>query len=461
MFLSLWFITCININGFFNILLAAKENKIKRVVYASSSSVYGDEKELPKVEHKTGSVLSPYAATKAAAELLAQSYNHSFSMPIVITRGNNVYGPNQYPEKVIPKFISQLKSNNKITIQGDGSCIRAFLHSSDTSTAFLHILEKGKIGEIYNIGCDESMEYSIKEVAEILIKMIKNTDEFDKWIEYIEDRPFNDKRYYISNQKLKDLGIDVVQELKGVGENLQDHLMFRPIYKIQGLKSLNKKVNSLFGKLMIGLEYVFNRSGPMTMGASQMCMFAKSDPSLELPDLQWHVQPMSMDTLGATKNHDFHAFTPTVSNIRPTSRGHVSIVDKDSRTYAKIKMNYLSTDHDRMIAARGLKLTRKIVMESETFKKYKPEEYRPGIDINDDEELVKAGSDFAQTIFHPVGTCKMGQDDMAVVDEKLKVKGIENLRVIDASIMPNITSGNTNAPTIMIAEKGADMILTH
>ena len=254
---------------------------------------------------------------------------------------------------------------------------------------------------------------------------------------------------------------DVVQELKGVGENLQDHLMFRPIYKIQGLKSLNKKVNSLFGKLMIGLEYVFNRSGPMTMGASQMCMFAKSDPSLELPDLQWHVQPMSMDTLGATKNHDFHAFTPTVSNIRPTSRGHVSIVDKDSRTYAKIKMNYLSTDHDRMIAARGLKLTRKIVMESETFKKYKPEEYRPGIDINDDEELVKAGSDFAQTIFHPVGTCKMGQDDMAVVDEKLKVKGIENLRVIDASIMPNITSGNTNAPTIMIAEKGADMILTH
>ncbi len=262
-------------------------------------------------------------------------------------------------------------------------------------------------------------------------------------------------------QKLKDLGIDVVQELKGVGENLQDHLMFRPVYKIQGLKSLNKKVNSLFGKLMIGLEYVFNRSGPMTMGASQMCMFAKSDPSLELPDLQWHVQPMSMDTLGATKNHDFHAFTPTVANIKPTSRGHVSIVDKDSRIYAKIKMNYLSTDHDRMVAARGLKLTRKIVMESETFKKYKPEEYRPGIDINDDEELVRAGSDFTQTIFHPVGTCKMGQDDMAVVDEKLKVKGIENLRVIDASIMPNITSGNTNAPTIMIAEKGADMILTH
>ena len=260
-------------------------------------------------------------------------------------------------------------------------------------------------------------------------------------------------------EKLKNLGIHTVQNLNGVGENLHDHLMLRPIYKIQGLKSLNKKINSLFGNLMIGLEYVFNRSGPMTMGASQLCMFAKSDASLELPDLQWHVQPMSMDALGATKNHDFHAFTPTVSNIRPTSRGHVSIVDNDSRTYAKIKQNYLSTDHDRMVAARGLKLTRKIVLESETFKKYLPEEYRPGVSINDDEELVKEASNHAQTIFHPVGTCKMGQDDMAVVDEQLKVRGIKNLRVIDASIMPNITSGNTNAPTIMIAEKGADMIL--
>ena len=235
-----------------------------------------------------------------------------------------------------------------------------------------------------------------------------------------------------NTDKLKNLGIDVVHELKGVGENLQDHLMFRPIYKIHGIKSLNKKVNSLFGNLMIGLEYIFNRSGPMTMGASQLCMFAKSDPSLELPDLQWHVQPMSMDTLGATKNHDFHAFTPTVSNVRPSSRGHVSIVDKDSRTYAKIKMNYLSTDEDRRIAAKGLKLTRKIVLESETFKKYSPEEYRPGININDDEELVKEASNYAQTIFHPVGTCKMGQDEMAVVDEKLKVRGIKNLRVIDA-----------------------------
>ena len=138
--------------------------------------------------------------------MLAQSYNHSFNMPITITRGNNVYGPNQYPEKVIPKFIDQLKNGKKITIQGDGSCVRAFLHSFDTATAFENILLKGKIGEIYNIGCDENMEYSIKDLTKILIKKMKNTEDYDKWIEYIEDRPFNDKRYYISNKKLKDLG---------------------------------------------------------------------------------------------------------------------------------------------------------------------------------------------------------------------------------------------------------------
>ena len=190
-----------------------------------------------------------------------------------------------------------------------------------------------------------------------------------------------------------------------------------------------------------------------------MCGFAKSDSSRETPNLQFHVQPISTDILGATKLHNFHGITPTVANIRPTSRGEINIVSNNIKDYPKIKMNYLSTDDDRYVAAQGLKLVRKIMLETEIFKKYKPEEYRPGVHITDDEELVKAGSDFTQTIFHPVGTCKMGQDDMAVVDEKLRVKGIQNLRVIDASIMPNITSGNTNAPTIMIAEKGADMIL--
>ena len=261
------------------------------------------------------------------------------------------------------------------------------------------------------------------------------------------------------SNKLKNLNINVVNELKGVGKNLQDHLMFRPVYKVKNLKSLNGKINSLFGNLLIGLEYIFNQSGPMTMGASQVCGFAKSDNSRETPNLQFHVQPISTDILGATKLHDFDGITPTVANIRPTSRGEINIVSNNMKDYPKIKMNYLSTEDDRYVAAQGLKLVRKIMLESETFKQYEPEEYRPGVHITDDEELVKAGSDYTQTIFHPVGTCKMGQDDMAVVDEKLKVKGIQNLRVIDASIMPNITSGNTNAPTIMIAEKGADMIL--
>ena len=259
--------------------------------------------------------------------------------------------------------------------------------------------------------------------------------------------------------KLSRIGIDLIKNLKGVGKNLQDHLMFRPVYKVKNLKSLNKKINSLFGKFLIGLEYIFNQSGPMTMGASQVCGFAKSDSSRETPNLQFHVQPISTDILGATKLHDFDGITPTVANIRPTSRGEINIVSKNIKDNPKIKMNYLSTDDDRYVAAQGLKLVRKIMLDTETFKKYKPEEYRPGAHIKDDEELVKAGSDYAQTIFHPVGTCKMGQDENSVVNDRLKVHGVENLRVVDASIMPNITSGNTNAPTIMIAEKASDMIL--
>ena len=262
-----------------------------------------------------------------------------------------------------------------------------------------------------------------------------------------------------NSEILKNFGINIISDLKGVGKNLQDHLMFRPVYKVKNLESLNKKINSFFGNFLIGLEYIFNQSGPMTMGASQVCGFAKSDDSRETPNLQFHVQPISTDILGATKLHDFHGITPTVANIRPTSRGEIKIVSNNIKDNPKIKMNYLSTDDDRYVAAQGLKLVRKIMLETKTFKKYKPEEYRPGIHIKDDEELVKAGSDYSQTIFHPVGTCKMGQDENSVVCDKLKVYGVENLRVVDASIMPNITSGNTNAPTIMIAEKASDMIL--
>jgi len=200
-----------NILGTHTLLEACRRHqKIKKFIHVSTDEVYGESMnnvdELHKTEHSILCPTNPYAATKAGAELIAQSYNHSYKMPIIITRGNNVYGPNQYPEKLISLFIKLLNENKKVTIQGKGNTVRAFLHVYDTAKAFERILEHGKIGDIYNIGCDEGMEYSVMEIAKILIKMIKNTDDSDNWIEYIEDRPYNDMRYYISNQKLKDLG---------------------------------------------------------------------------------------------------------------------------------------------------------------------------------------------------------------------------------------------------------------
>ena len=194
-----------------------KYGNIKKFIHVSTDEVYGESmntiEEQKKTEHSILCPTNPYAATKAGAELIAQSYNHSYKMPIIITRGNNVFGPNQYPEKLIPRFIKLLQEDKKVTIQGDGSAIRAFLHSYDTARAFEIILEKGNVGEIYNIGCDEGMEYSVMDIAKILIKLIKKTDDYDKWIEYIEDRPFNDRRYYISNQKVKDLGWNIKYSL--------------------------------------------------------------------------------------------------------------------------------------------------------------------------------------------------------------------------------------------------------
>ena len=190
-----------------------KYGKIRKFVHVSTDEVYGESMNSVDEKHKTEhSILcptNPYAATKAGAELIAQSYNHSYKMPIIISRGNNVYGPNQFPEKLIPRFIQQLRGEKPVTIQGDGSVVRAFLHAKDTARAFEYILEKGEIGEIYNIGCDEGMEYSVMEVAKMLIHKICGTEDYNKWITYIEDRPFNDQRYYISNQKLKDLGWNV------------------------------------------------------------------------------------------------------------------------------------------------------------------------------------------------------------------------------------------------------------
>lgn len=200
-----------NVLGTHNLLECCRlYGKIEKFIHVSTDEVYGESmlgtNETQKTEQSILCPSNPYAATKAAAELIAQSYYHSFKMPIVITRGNNVYGPNQYPEKLIPRFIDLLNNDKKVTIQGDGSNVRAFLYINDAVNAFKCILEKGEIGEIYNIGCDESMEYSVLDIAKMLIKMIKHTDHYEEWIEYVEDRPFNDKRYYISNEKVKKLG---------------------------------------------------------------------------------------------------------------------------------------------------------------------------------------------------------------------------------------------------------------
>lgn len=204
-----------NIEGTHNLLEVCRTccPTLERLIHCSTDEVYGESNLRDDEQHKTEqSILcptNPYAASKAAAEMLVNSYYHSFNMPIIITRGNNVYGPNQYPEKVIPRFIKQLKNGEKVTIQGDGSCVRAFLHSYDTAEAFITILNEGQTGEVYNIGCDKNMEYSILDLAKILIKKIKNTENYGKWITFIEDRPYNDKRYFISNNKLKELGWNI------------------------------------------------------------------------------------------------------------------------------------------------------------------------------------------------------------------------------------------------------------
>ena len=222
---------------------------LETFIHCSTDEVYGESMlevdEQHKTEHSVLCPTNPYAASKAAAEMLVQSYNHSFNMPIIITRGNNVYGPNQYPEKVIPRFIKQLKNGEKVTIQGDGSCVRAFLHAYDTANAFITILEKGKIGDIYNIGCDEGMEYSILDVAKILIKKIHGTEDYSKWITYIEDRPFNDKRYYISNQKLRDLGWNIeISFYKGLDLLINDNI----VLIMAG--GLGKRMNSELPKVL-------------------------------------------------------------------------------------------------------------------------------------------------------------------------------------------------------------------
>lgn len=255
---------------------------------------------------------------------------------------------------------------------------------------------------------------------------------------------------------LERVGVPIVLDLPGVGQNLQDHLQVRLVFKTRE-RTLNDEVNSLFGKLKIGLQYALFRTGPLTLAASQVAIFTRSNPSVERPDVEFHMQPLSADKPGEGA-HPFSAFTASVCQLRPWSRGRVEIQSSDPLQYPRIFANYLSDQRDHPIAVAGIKIARRIA-QAPSLAAHILSEFVPGPRYQSDAELLEAARLNSQSIYHPVGTCKMGSDPMAVVDDRLRVHGVESLRVVDASIMPEIVSGNTNAPTIMIAEKGAEMIL--
>ncbi|HEX4856612.1 MAG TPA: GMC family oxidoreductase N-terminal domain-containing protein [Limnobacter sp.] len=258
---------------------------------------------------------------------------------------------------------------------------------------------------------------------------------------------------------LKQHGIDVKLHKPGVGANLQDHLQIRAVFKVQNVKTLNTLASSLWGKAAIGMEYLFKRSGPMSMAPSQLGAFTKSSPDRPYPNIQYHVQPLSLPAFGQPL-HSFNAFTASVCNLNPSSRGSVHIRSAECTDAPAISPNYLGTAEDRKVAADSLRVTRNIAAQP-ALSKYQPEEFKPGVEFQSDEELVRLAGDIATTIFHPVGTAKMGKvdDKAAVVDSRLRVIGVRGLRIADASVMPTITSGNTNSPTLMIAEKAARWML--
>jgi choline dehydrogenase-like flavoprotein len=256
---------------------------------------------------------------------------------------------------------------------------------------------------------------------------------------------------------LSGAGIDLVREVRSVGENLQDHLQLRLVYKVTGVPTLNEKASTALGKASIGLEYLLKRSGPMAMAPSQLGIFTRSGPEKETADLEYHIQPVSLEKFG-DKVHAFPAVTASVCNLRPESRGSVHVSGPDFALQPEIRPNYLSAAADRDVAVRAIRITRGIVAQP-SFARFNPEEYRPGPSYESDADLQRAAGDIGTTIFHPVGTCRMGADPDSVVDERLKFRALGRLRIADASVMPNITSGNTNSPTIMIAEKAAQMIL--
>jgi choline dehydrogenase len=256
---------------------------------------------------------------------------------------------------------------------------------------------------------------------------------------------------------LSSIGVDVRHALPGVGENLQDHLQIRTVFKVANAATLNQRYHNLISRASMGLEYALKRSGPLSMAPSQLGIFARSDPRLATPDLEYHVQPLSTDRLGEPL-HRFPAVTVSVCNLRPESRGTVHMGSSDAREAAKIRPNYLSTEGDRSVAIAALRHVRSL-MKARAVARFSPEEMLPGAQYDSDEDLIRKAGDIGTTIFHPVGTCKMGSDSMAVVDDGLHVHGLAGLRVVDASIMPTIVSGNTNSPVVMIAEKAAEMIL--
>jgi choline dehydrogenase len=253
-------------------------------------------------------------------------------------------------------------------------------------------------------------------------------------------------------------GVPVLRDLPGVGANLQDHLQLRPVYRVSGVRTLNGDSRSLLRKAGMALEYALARTGPLTMAPSQLGIFARSSASYATANLQCHVQPLSLDRFGEGL-HDFPAITASVCNLRPTSRGQITLRSADPREAPAIRPNYLSTEDDLAVAADAIRFVRRVVSQP-PLQRYRPEEYRPGPDITSEADLRKAAGDLGTTIFHPVGTARMGMagDALAVVDERLRLHGVGGLRVVDASVMPAITSGNTAAPTMMIAEKGAAMI---
>jgi len=259
--------------------------------------------------------------------------------------------------------------------------------------------------------------------------------------------------------RLADLGVPVVRHAPGVGENLQDHLQLRPVFKVSGVKTLNTEYANLAKRALMGLEYAVRRTGPLTMAPSQVGLFAKSSPRYATANLEFHFQPLSLDKWGEGM-HPFGAFTASVCNLRPSSRGSIHAASPDPAAPPRIAPNYLATDEDREVACDALRLARRIAAQA-PLSKYRPEEFRPGAHLTTDEQLRAAAADIGTTIFHPAGTAAMGPDTdpMAVLDARLRVRGVDALRVIDASAMPRIVSGNTNSPTLMIAEKGAAMVL--